>query len=463
MRTLKYFFLFLWCGLGHATDLMDVYHQALDNDPTFKAAYSTFMSQSEAIPQSISALLPQIITSALVGRNHQLVDAGTYVVKQTYNGNQWKVTASQALFNYQAWSKVQQAKAEVKAALATFNDAAQNLILRASAAYLNLLLAEDTLRYGEAKKSANKHQLEQAKARFDVGLTPITSVYEAQAAYDQSVAEVIAAKNNVVNQNENLRKLTNHTYEKVAPLINNSIPLIHPEPNVAEEWVATGLKQNYALFAAKYNVQNARENIKAQSAAGWPSFNLEASTTQTRYQENVNPNNNTSSVINNIFVPSVQNVSNIAITMNFPIYQGGLVQANTRQAQFDFQTSSEQFEKVYRDISVNSFIAFNTINDGISKVKADRRTVFSQQNSLDSVQAQFESGTRTMTDVVSAQEHLFQAQQQLASDQYNLINALLNLKYMAGTLNVDDLEEINTWLKTDRINGLAPRHQRAHA
>ena len=109
----------------------------------------------------------------------------------TIGSTQWQVTASQAVFNYQAWAKVQQAKASVKAAQATFNDAAQNLILRAAKAYFDVLLAKDTLDFAEAKKRANKRQLDQATQRFQVGLDAITSVYEAKAAYDQSIATVI--------------------------------------------------------------------------------------------------------------------------------------------------------------------------------------------------------------------------------------------------------------------------------
>ena len=146
--------------------------------------------------------------------------------------------------------------------------------------------------------------------------------------------------------------------------------------------------------------------------------------------------------------------------MNFPVFQGGLVEANTKQAKFDFQTSSEQLEKTYRDVVVNSHVAFNTIIDGISKVKADRQTVVSQQNSLESTEAQFQVGTRTMVDVVNAQQKLFEAQEQLASDQYRLINAMLLLKYLAGSLSVSDLQEVNSWLATTRVAGLPPAQKK---
>ncbi len=123
-----------------------------------------------------------------------------------------------------------------------------------------MLFAKDTLNFAEAKKRANKRQFDQAEQRFKVGLDAITSVYEAKAAYDQSVALVISARNNQINQNENLRKLTNHVYEYLAPLSNSRIPLIKPEPDNVNEWVSTGLRQNYKLCAAKFGLVAAQGN-----------------------------------------------------------------------------------------------------------------------------------------------------------------------------------------------------------
>ncbi|CZI81030.1 TPA: TolC family outer membrane protein [Legionella pneumophila subsp. pneumophila] len=429
-----------------ATDLMDIYQQALENDTIFKEAYDTYMSSTEAIPQARAALYPQVGLGSQAGRNYQDAVAGAFSANQYYGSYLWQVNASQALFNYQAWAKVAQAKASVKAAQATFNDAAQNLILRTAKAYFDVLFAKDTLDFAEAKKRANKRQYDQATQRFQVGLDAITSVYEAKAAYDQSIATVIAARNNQINQSENLRKLTNHVYETLAPLKDSKIPLVKPEPNDVNQWIDTGLKQNYKLYAAKYNLEVAKDNVKAISAGNWPVFSLQSNASQVH--------NNASG--NNVFIPSKQTQANIAIAMNFPVFQGGLVQAQTRQAQYSFQSTSEKLEQTYRDVIVNSRIAFNTITDGISKVKADRQTVISVQNSLQSTEAQFEVGTRTMVDVVNAQQRLFEAQEQLARDQYDLINSILTLKYLAGTLNVNDLEQINSWLATTRVNGFSP-------
>ncbi len=447
----------VWINPLHAVDLMDVYYQALDSDPQFKQAYSQFLAQNEALPQAWAHLLPQLTLSALAGRYGQRVDTGIFKVAASYNGTTLQAVATQNIFNYQAWSQVQLAKASVRAALATFNNEAQQLMLRTTSAYLTLLLAQDTLHFAQAKKAANLKQLEQAQARFKVGLDAITAVYEAQAAYDQSTADVIASNNKVLNEAQNLSKITNHLYDHIATLRRHEIPLIAPEPNRIDDWVSTGLKQNFNLFVAKYNLESARENIKVQTAGNWPVFSIKGGSIDTRYNDVPAQSNITGNFASQLFIPRERLINTIELGMNFPIFQGGLVASQTRQAKYQFQASSEQLEKTYRDVIANSHIAFNTVNDGISKVKADRQTILSQQSSLDSVYAQYKVGTRTMTDVVNAQRNLFEAQEQLASDQYAFINAILNLKYLAGTLNVDDLAQINAWLATTRRDGIAPR------
>lgn len=429
----------------NATDLMDVYYEALKNDTVFKNAYDVYMANAEAIPQARAALLPQINFSGQGSRSFLFADDGVFSLRQYYTSKLWQASASQALFNYESWARVRQAKASVKAAQATFNDTAQNLILRTAKAYFDVLYSQDTVDYAEAKKRANKRQYDQARYRYQVGLDAITAVYEAKAAYKLSTATVIAARNNQENQSENLRKLTNSVYASLAPLRGNKIPLIKPEPDNANSWIDTGLEHNYRLFAAKYSLEIARENMKALSAGNWPTIALQSNVVQVF--------NNVGGQDNNPILPKSQRQSNIALALNFPVFQGGLVRSQTRQAQFQFQGASEQFEQAHREVVVNSRIAFNTITDGISKVKADREAVAAQKSSLESTAAQFEVGKRTMVDVVNSQQRLFEAQQLLANDQYNLINAILTLKYLAGSLTANDLELINSWLATTRVYG----------
>lgn len=427
---------------SHATDLMEIYEQALSSDPIFKQAYSTYMSNKEALPQARAALLPSLLgtggqiskTQNQFGQNS--FTGGVIPLRQSFYTYAYNLTATQAIFNYQSWMQIKLAKDSVKAAQATFNSSAQDLILRTAQAYFNVLLAKDTLRFTQAEKRANKRQLEQAQQRYKVGLDAITSVYEAKAAYDETVAREIADKNNLINRFEDLRKLTNHTYESLAPLRNGKIPLINPEPNNVNEWVDVALKQNYQLLSAKYSALAAKKNIQVQAGQNYPTINV-----QGNYQD---------SKTNAITVVGNQKTASVTLNLSFPIYQGGLVLSQTRQANYDYQTASEAFEESYRNTLVNTRIAYNNILDGIEKIKADRQAIISAENSLSSTEAQFKVGTRTMVDVLDAQQRLFRTQLQLSTDQYTYIQSILLLKQSAGTLNANDLAQINSWLSTNR-------------
>jgi len=449
-----------------ATDLLEVYYEALENDPTFKSAYSVFMSESQAIPTAAAALLPQLTATGLIGRVYTEVMAGRNLdVNRTYSQNQLSAQASQTLFNLKLWSLLEQARANVRAALANFNDASQSLMLRSTKAYFDVLLAQDNLTNATALRTFNKRQLEQTQERFNAGLDPITTVYQAKAAYDQSCALVISIKNDINTAEQNLTKITNLSYEKIAPLKNKSIPLIYPEPMQADTWVSTSLKQNYKLSAAKFYLEASRKNIKMQFSGHLPSFNIYGSFSETHnkvspYNLSTSPTTNVNQFFNNIFVPAMQRNAVAGFNMSLPIFQGGLVISKTKEAEYQFQNYSNQLESVRRELIANTQITFHTIASGIEKVKADRQSLESQRVSLASIQDQYQVGTRTITDVLYAEQQYTQSKFQYSSDQYALIIQILQLKYLAGTLNVKDLEEINSWLQTKVRVGLSPHSKK---
>ena len=233
----------------------------------------------------------------------------------------------------------------------------------------------------------------------------------------------------------------------------------------AESWVTTSLKQNYKLFAAKYYLEAARQNIKIQFSGHLPYFTWFGNFTQTNNLVSpataINLDTNApNAFFNNIFVPQMQRNANTGISMNLPLFQGGLVAAKTQEAEYRFQNYSHQLEFLRRDLIANTQITFHTIRSGIAKVQADKQSLSSEKASLDSIETQYQAGTKTITDVLFAQQQYFQTQLQYTSDQYSLILQLLQLKYFAGSLDVRDLEEINAWLDTKQIHDLAPRSKR---
>lgn len=425
-------------GYAATPDLLAVYMAALSNDPTFQAAHGTYFANKELVPQARSVLLPQVVVGNSTGRYSNTGDTNDISVTgdETYNLNTFTLSATQQVFNYQYWMQFKQAKDTVKSAEASYNAAAQNLIIRVAQAYLGVLQAKDNLRFTRAQKRALERQMNEAKQRYNVGLDTMTSVYQAQAQYDLMAAQEIANKNTLFIQFENLRTLTNKGYHEIAPLRKETVPLVKPTPTDPQVWVDKALSQNYTLLSSKYNMEATRKNIKAQEAGHYPTANigLDYSNTDTNAAQSA--------------ILAGQNTG-VALNLSLPLYQGGLISSRTRQAEYQFETAAAQFQSVYLTTLVNTKTAYNTLLVNINKIKADRQSVASSENSVKSTTAQYQVGTLTMVDVLTAQQQLYSAQTQQATDQYAYMNAILQLKLSAGTLSVADLETLNSWLDKD--------------
>jgi len=425
-----------------AADLMEVYQQGVQSDPIYQAAVSTRLSTREIIPQSLAALLPNLSGVADTTGNRTSTDdplgPNVLVGTQHYNSKGYTVTLTQPVFNFAAWYGLRGAKHTAKQADATLANSAQNLILRVAQDYFNVLLAEDNLRFALAEKAAYASQLHQAKERFSVGVNAITDVYNAQASYDSSVANVIASQNTLRNNQEALRQITGRVYPELEGL-KIDVPLNPPVPNDMEQWVASSEKNNTNLLSYVYAMETAREQIKINKSGHLPTVSVVG----TYSRASTGADNG----------PGQTDDRAIGLQLSMPIFSGGLVNSQVRQAKDNFQTADENRENAYRQATVSTRQYYNNVISGISQIQADQATILSSQSSLESTQESYKVGTRTIVDVLNAEQTLYQSKSTYASDVYNYIINTLQLKYYAGTLGPNDLAEINQWLHgPDRRN-----------
>ncbi len=423
-----------------AANLLDIYKDALTSDTIYRAAISTRLSKREAIPQRVAALLPNISAQASLSSNYQNITSSSALYEQSngvsnFQSQGYNISLKQPLINLNDWLAVKQADNTGRQADVLLAAAAQDLIFRVANAYFKILSAQDSLEFARAEKAANNKQLNQAQQRVQVGLDALTTVYEAKAAYDKSLATEISAENSLRNNQEALRQLTGKTYSNLARF-KTSIPLQSPRPGNIERWIDSATGYNLNLMAARYGVEVARENIKMQASGHLPSISLVGS-----YGKN--------NVFNTNSINPNKNTAILGLELDVPIFSGGSVLSKTRQAEYDFQTASANLDNSYRALIVSTRQKYNDVLADISKLKAERQAIKSAQLSLDSSQASYEAGTRTIVDVLLAQENLYDAKRNAASDQYNYLLDSLLLKQAAGTLKPDDLVQINRWLKTE--------------
>ena len=418
-----------------AADLMEVYYQAVHADPTFKKAQADWQSAKENLPIARAGYLPQFNITGDWQRQYTHISPLTTVNANGTNTNStYLLTLTQPIFNLVTWKAIKSAKASVKAATATYAAAAQDLMVRASTAYFSVLQAYDQLRYTLSRKRAVYQQLQQAEEQFKVGLIAITGVYDARSVYDGAAATAIGDQNRLNDAVENLRAITGRHYIYMKG-IHYAIPLVRPTPNDINQWVRVAEHQNYSLRAQDYSVISARETIK-QQAAGWmPQVNFVGSYTEDRDTKV------------GIFPTTTTEGATAGLQLNFPLFQGGLVSAQTRQAEFNYLAASSQLLFVERGVVSDTRKSFLGIVTGIAQVKADLAAVKSASNALEATKVGYEVGTRTMVDVLDDVTALYQQQQRYTDDQYRYIIDTIELKANAGTLKPQDLKIINSWLK----------------
>lgn len=425
-----------------AVTLWEAYYQALGSDPTFKAAQQLYLATKENIPIERAALLPNLSLTGATQRQYNY-DRYTPFFTRTlpsrfYNtNNNYTLNLSQPIFNYAAWYSLREADYQVREAEANFVGAVQDLMLRVSQAYFGVLQANDTLRYTQEQRKAVGEQLRQTEQQYEVGLVPITGVKEAQANYDSLISQEIAARTNLADAMELLRTITGRSYSDLMGT-NNKLPLIAPEPPQIDLWVKTTECQNYALLAAIYAANVARENIKIQEGGHFPVISAIGS-----YEYN----KDSSGIVNAGILDS--QVLSGGVQVNLPIYAGGGVNAQVAQAIYQYQQAISNLEFAHRAAIQQTRDGFLGVISGINAIKADRQAVVSSYASLDATRQGYQVGTRTILDVLNVEASLYKAQQTYSIDQYNYLTSILTLKEAAGTINPGDIAQISAWLNTD--------------
>lgn len=440
---------------AYSADLWDTYQLALNNDPTFAQAEANYEAALEDKPIARAGYLPNVNLSGSrtvtksSGQIPFYYDPNTNTYIQANSSDHSYTTTytaqlTQPIFNWSAWQTIEQADASVAQAQAQFVAAQQDLIVRTATAYFNVITARDTLAADHAATLANGKQLDQTKAKYQVGMSAVTDVENAQAAYDQSVANEIAAQQQVINAEESLRAITGEPAGVLQEPVTG-MPLRTPDPDNAQKWVETALKQNPNLMAAQAAADAASSNVSIKRSGHYPTLDLILSH---------NKNDNTS--VYNIDSPGVPpNVSQIQnlygntamLQLNVPIFSGGGVSAQVTQAERQYDAAMDQVKFVNRQTVQQTRTSYLGVLTGISQVRALQQSVKSNETSLQAMETGMQVGTRTIVDVLLARQNLVTAQTNYAQSRDTYLTSVLQLKQAAGILGPDDLKQINVLLQ----------------
>lgn len=423
-----------------ASDLLQIYREALSNDQQFAAARANTEAGREKLPQARAAILPNIALSANTNWNdneytRRVTPTTTSNLK--YNSNGYAVTLSQPLFNWQAWVAYDEAKLLVAQSEAQLVQSRQDLILRVAQAYFDVLNAEENLQAVRAQKSAISQQLEQAKKNFEVGTSTITDTHEAQSRYDLASAQEIGADSDLEIKKRTLQLIVGKEPSVLAGL-RQGARIEPPQPAEMAKWVDAAERDNLAVQIQQANAEVAGREVDRLRAAHYPTLNLVAS---------YGRNSGTGVLaLGNVSPGYDNNTGVVGVQLNVPVFQGGAVVSQQRAAEANRDAASAGLENARRSAALGARQAYLGVVNGVAQVKALEAALRSSQSSLEANKLGYEVGVRINIDVLNAEQQLYATRSSLAKARFDTLLAQLKLKYAVGALGDDDVEQVNTLL-----------------
>lgn len=446
-------------NFGADMDLMRLYQEAAFNDPVLNSARFNYAANKEIYWQGLSTLLPQVSANPAATRFFQHGEGNNRIFDQ----KSYTVTLTQPVFNAAALEVFKQGDLVTKVSDLQFLQAQQDLVIRVSQAYFDVLTAQDNVELFQNKKALIKQQLQAAQSKFEVGSATIVDANDAQARFDLANAQETAAQAELIIRRGVLEQLVGHPVPPLRPLARDAkiegvvadprakvkdakgIPVadsVNPKLPPGQElgdWVKQAEAANYGVLASQLNVDIAQSSYRGSLAANYPTVNFVGTTgfnAANGSATNFNPST-TQNIFNNT----------IALQMTLPIFSGGFNNSVIRQRAALLDKAKSDYDNLRRTAAQATRQAFTGFYGGLATVKAFEAAEKSSASALASSQLGFDVGTLINLDVLIALDALFTTRATLYKARYDTILNALRLKAHAAALTDQDLVTVNALLK----------------
>ncbi|HYF18160.1 MAG TPA: TolC family outer membrane protein [Ramlibacter sp.] len=420
-------------------NLAEAWRLALDHDATIRGSRAAAEAGRERLPQARAQLFPQISASASRNRNDLEstapdITGRAATSEDKYTSSSNALTIRQPLFRPQLTAQVRQAQALALNADKVLERDLQTLVTRVTEAYFQTLLAEEQLALIGVQKAAYTGQLDAARKGFAAGAGTRTDIDEAQARLDLTVAQELEARQNVDLARRQLQVLINRPVDKVAAVDVKKLPLAGPGLNSIEEWTQRAEAASPELQSLAAQAEAARHQVDVAKAGHLPTLDAIGQISRSN-SENITRIN------------SRYNQKQLGLQLQVPIFQGGYVNSQVREALAREQLANETLEAGRRDLGVRVHKEFRGVTEGVLKVRALEQAVRSAEQLVTSSNRSFQAGARTRIDILNAEQQLGTARRDLAQARFMYLISRVRLKALAGELMPENIDEINGWLQ----------------
>ena len=427
-----------FCGVAHGQSLLELYDAARGFDANYQSVQAQFEATRLKSSQAQAKLGPTGSLSVNLSKNsiNYNPNQGSSNYDRFYGTNTASVTASQPLYRPADKAEVAQSNLQMQVVQEQLAAAEQELMVRVSQAYFDVLAAQDTVTFVQAQKTAVAEQLASAKRNFEVGTATITDTREAQAGFDLVTAQEIAAQNDLQVKKLALDQVVGKTGTQPKSMAVKAEP--SPlSPSQVDEWVSLSAEKNPSLRQAVIGLQVSELETQKAKAGLKPTMDLQLSHT---FNNNTNGSTASTSGL-------TSNLTTGAVVLSWPFYTGNALDNRVRETLSLTQKAQADLDAATRTVAQNTRSAFFGVMSGVSQVKALQAAVESSQVALEANKLGYSVGVRINMNVLDAQSKLFDTKAKLAKARYDVLMGSLRLRQVSGTLQLQDLQGINNLLE----------------
>lgn len=422
-----------FAGSVQAQSLMALFETARNYDATYKAAQSQYTANLAKGEQAKALLMPTIGLSANVNKTE--VEQVASNLTANAQSKSATLSASQPLYRPANFASYQQGQRQLELASVQLKAAEQDLMVRLSQAYFDVLISRESLDFVKAQKLAVAEQLAAAKRNFEVGTSTITDAREAQARYDLVLAQEIAADNDLRIKRLALNQLVG--LNNIEPKsLSSKAKLTGPEAQSLEQWVKQSSETNPSVLQSRTALDIAKLETAKAEAGHKPTLDLVAGYTPTRYKDGKGLNASQVDI----------NTNSVTLSFNMPLFAGFATQNRIKETVALEDKARSDLEAAERAVAQATRSAFFGLQSGLGQVNALQAAEASSQSALDANKLGYQVGVRINIDVLNSQSQLFQTKRDLAKARYDVLLGQLKLRQATGTLTEADLAAINALL-----------------
>ena len=422
---------------GGRFKLLDLVDQALAQDPTYLAAQAEFRARSEVLPQAKADYLPQVSFSYQYSSKYQTVNESGSIPAGSYDvpGYNLSLNLTQPVYRRANLIAIDQAEIAVEQAKLALLAAEQDLIMRLTIAYLDVLATRDERDLAQAEHSAVTAQLEQAQVRFNSGLLSRADYNESRSLEALTRARLMKAEFKYEDARFGVKEIVG---QEVASLhgFNADFRAAPPFPERVDRWVGAALDQNLALQAQRLSTSIAQKEVSRRSSEHLPTVDLFVSAGQ-QVSEST------------LFSDSRQDVSDyeIGLKLNVPIFSGGRTSSVVREATARLDKTQQEMEREYRKTERIVRSAYSSLVSSTAMLAALREGVLAQEIRLATRLKGFESGIETSVSVLDAYQSYYAARRDFMQSRYEYLKNRLTLKQAVGSLARNDVSDLDMMLE----------------